>query len=120
MSEGAEDVVEYAQLEDLLEPTLDEVDFELPTGRKVRIKSLNRDEALQIVESKKGSRDREIKMVAWAMVKPAMSYTQAAQWFAAAKAGDIQALTYKIQELSGLDDKAERQAVERFREDAVD
>lgn len=120
MSEGAEDEVEYVSLEGLLEPTLDEEDFALPSGAKIRIKSLNRNEALRIAESKQGTRDRELKMVAWAMVTPPMSYKDAERWFDQAKAGDIQALTFRIQQISGLTEDAEKEAVDRFRGDAID
>lgn len=119
MSDGAEDEIPtIISADDLMahsalagtEP------FSIPGVGTVMIRGLSRDEALQIAETK-GTRAREIKMVSWGMVEPAMTYQQVDIWFRQVQAGVIQKLSGRINQLSGLNEEAEKEAVERFRDD---
>lgn len=117
MSEGAKDG-EVLSLEDLFANSAGDksVPFHIDGVGTVLLRSLNRDEALQIAETK-STRAREIKMVSWGMVEPAMTYQQVETWFSQAKFGVIQKLSDQIHVISGMNDKAEAQSVERFRDE---
>lgn len=117
MTEGAK---VYATRESMVTSTgVPTEDYQLPDGSWLQLRGLNREEALQIAETK-GTRAREIKMVAWGMVTPPMTYQEVETWFKGVQAGVIQDISEVINRLSGLNEKAEAEAVDRFRDPADD
>ena len=81
-------------------------EVELPSGRVVRVKALNREEALSIRESgKKTVAEMEQILLHHGMVDPIMTVNQAARWQKVSPAGDIEQAAQKIATLSGLDIK---------------
>jgi len=97
----------------LLKPRLPESDVEISGVGTVRVRGLSRWEVLAVRATNTDS-GREQSILALAMVDPAMSEAQAADWLRCAPAGEIEPVTDKIAELSGLAPKAAKEAVKEF------
>lgn len=109
----------------LLKPRLPEADVDVPGVGTVRVRGLSRAE--QLLAVKQGDIDSagnvnitrveaiERRMLAMAMVHPAMSDDEVRQWQRAAPAGDLEPVTRRISELSGMTDGADKEAYKSFR-----
>jgi len=94
----------------LLKPRLAEDDVEIPGVGTVRVRALSRAEVLLVrkatdnADSIDGPRALvlERKMLATAMVDPVLTEAEVGQWQEASGAGELEPVTYRIQELSGM------------------
>lgn len=85
---------------------------------QVRIRGLSRFEALGIKKIPDGdSSAAERYMLRHALVEPALSPEEIAQWQEISPAGELEAVTTAIAELSGMNPEAPRQAYDQFRGD---
>lgn len=85
----------------LFKPRLPEADVDVAGVGTVRVRGLNRAEAMMIQEAK-GAATIERKLLALGMVDPTLTEAEAGQWQKAAPAGELEPVTEKISELSGL------------------
>ena len=65
----------------------------------VTIRALSRAEALTLPDDEV---DKEAHMLSLALVDPAFTVTEARQWLSASPAGELQGLSRRIAELSGM------------------
>ena len=115
--------------EQLLKPRLPEAEVELPGVGTVRVRGLSRGEVLNMqkatdIEARNMDGPRyliiERKMIAKAMVDPELSEDEVQNWQMNSPAGELEPVTKKIQELSGMSEAAEKEAVKTFRDDSGD
>lgn len=119
------DDVKYLTLDDLTGAAeLPEADVELLRGGTVRVRALTRAEVMKVrssvssvADAIKRTAELERKMLAKAMVTPAMTVAQVEAWQERSAAGEIEPVVYKVQELSGLLDGAAKEAYKAFEED---
>lgn len=114
-------MTEYASAEALISSTLNEEDLPLPSGKLVRVKGLSRGEVFLMQKTKQdgGIKDEaawERRMVSLALVAPKLTEEQVGQWQQGPAGGDLQKLTEKIQELSGLAEGADKSSVQDVRD----
>lgn len=84
----------------------------------VTVKGLNRAEAIQIGEAK-SILDRDRKLVSWGMVDPELTYQDVERWQKQpGSAGEIELVSEAIARLSGLLEGSDKEAYQRFPEDA--
>lgn len=101
----------------LLKPRVPEAEVELPGFGTVRVRGLSRGEALALNKGKelgiiKDTATWERKIVALAMVEPTFTEDEVEQWQNASTAGgELDAVTDKITELSGLSEDADKSGV---------
>jgi hypothetical protein len=89
---------------------LPEDDVEIPSMGTVRVRGLSRDEVFG-TQQIQNTAARERKVLALAMVDPTMSEAQAGKWQMVSPAGEIEPVTDKIHELSGLAEDASKSGV---------
>lgn len=102
--------------EQLLKSRLGEADVEIPGVGTVRVRALNRDEAFKM----KGSDDPlvvERRMIAAGMVSPEMTVDEVKAWQIAAPAGELEPVSDKIAELSGMTSGAAKEAYLEMEQD---
>lgn len=109
-------MTEYASPEALITQRADETDHTLPSGALVRVRGLSRGETYMMRKSKAdgGIKDEaawERRLVALALVQPKLTEEQVGEWQRGPAGGDMEDLTQKIQELSKLDDGADKSGV---------
>jgi hypothetical protein len=80
----------------------------------VTVRGLNRDEAYLVAGQKGGVRAKEVQMVTIGLVDPAMTFKEVEQMFKRRKAGTVQAIIDKINELSGMEDDSRKEAMATF------
>ncbi len=97
----------------LLKPRLPEADVDVPGVGVVRVRGLNRAEAMR-VQSANGTEATERRIVAFGMVDPPMTEAEVGQWQRAAPAGDLEAVSNKIAELSGMLAESAKEAMKTF------
>ncbi len=85
----------------LFKSRLPEEDVELPGVGVVRVRGLSRAEALK-VRSIEGRAETERAILALAMVDPTMTEAEVGRWQAASPAGEMEPVTDKVSELSGM------------------
>lgn len=100
----------------LFKPRLPEDEVEVPGLGTVRVRGLSRAEATMI-ESAGTTEAKERKILAFGMVDPALTEAEVGRWMKAAPAGEIQPVSTRIAELSGMLDDSAKAAVKSFRED---
>jgi hypothetical protein len=106
----------------LLKPRLAEADVEIPGLGTVRVRALSRAEVLLVrkatdnAEGIDGPRALvlERKMLATAMVDPVLTEAEVGQWQQASAAGELEPVTRRIQELSGMLETSAKEAVKEF------
>ena len=99
----------------LLRPHLAEDDVHIEGVGTVRVRALTRAEVLMLQRHDQVSRER--KMVALAMVDPAMSEAEVGEWTKASPSGELEAVTVRIAELSGLVVEKDREVYREFEEE---
>lgn len=106
----------------LFAPRLPESDVEVPGLGTVRVRGLSRAEVMVVrkatdTEQMDGPRALvlERKMLAAAMVDPELTEAEVGRWQQASTAGELEPVTRKIQELSGLLEGSAKEAVKTFR-----
>jgi len=99
----------------LLKPRLPEADVEVPGIGTVRVRGLNRVEALH-VQSADGPEPMERRLLSLGMVDPTLSESEAGRWMKGSPAGEIEPVTTKIAELSGMYQGADKEAYKSVRD----
>lgn len=90
-----------------------EADVEVPGIGTVRVRGLSRLEAMHMQAAKDGpARDR--RLIALGMVNPAMTEAEAGQWQRASTAAELEPVTKKMQELSGMLADSAKEVVREF------
>lgn len=113
---------EYADAEELttVDP-LGEGDVTLASGKKVRVRGMSRGEVFAMQKafsSDEAGKERHI--VSKCMLIPRMSERQVGEWQCEPAGGDLDAVTAKIQALSGLGKGADKSGVSGVRDDTGD
>lgn len=99
--------------EKLFTPRLPEADVEIPGVGTIRVRALNRAEVL-IVEGVKSLDAKDRKLISLGMVDPALTEAEAGRWQKASPAGELEPVTVKIAELSGMLPDSAKEAVKEF------
>lgn len=107
---------EYASIEALTAPRLPEDDVPLPGVGKVRVRGMNRKETLA-TQKIDDVAERDAHIVAIGMLKPHMSVSQVKAWGAAATGGEIELVSRRIGELSGLIEGQAKEVYQEFEAD---
>lgn len=95
--------------EALFAPRLPEDDVEVPGIGAVRVRGLSRIEAMH-VQAAKGPEATERRILALGMVDPKLTEDEAGRWQRAAPAGELEPVTDRIAELSGIAPGAAKEA----------
>lgn len=98
----------------LLKPRLAEADVEIPGVGTVRVRALNRAEAMA-VQGANGIEATERRIIALGMVDPPMTEAEVGEWMKASPGGELEPVSTKIAELSGMIDGAAKERVKSFR-----
>lgn len=99
----------------LFKARLPEADVEIEGIGTVRVRGLSRAEALSIQKvAGSGTDILERKMLALAMVSPRMTEGEVREWQEAAPAGELEPVTVKVQELSGINEDSAKAAYKEF------
>ena len=99
----------------LFKPRLPEDTVDVPGIGTVRVRGLNRAEATMI-ESAGSTEAKERKILALGVVDPALTEAEVGRWMKAAPAGEIQPVSTRIAQLSGMLDDSAKTAVKTFRD----
>ena len=105
----------------LFKSRLTEDTVEVPGVGTIRVRALSRAEAMTVRSAVKNEADAikrtaelERKMLALAMVDPELTEAEVGQWQEASTAGEIEAVTDKVQELSGMLDGTAKATYKEF------
>ena len=98
----------------LLGMSLPEDTVEIPGVGPVRVRALNRHEALS-VQGLKGAEAIERRIVSLGLVDPTMTEAEVGQWQKAAPAALLDLVSDRIAELSGLKDDSPKEVVKSLR-----
>jgi hypothetical protein len=105
-------------------PRLEEADVKLTiAGRPalVRVRALSRAEAMELQKiGDSGTGVIERRMLSLGMVRPRMTEGDVREWQEHAPAGELEPLTDRIQDLSGVGDDAARDVFRRFEADPAE
>lgn len=97
----------------LFKPRLPEADVDIPGVGTVRVRGLSRVEAM-LVQKAQGVDATERRILAYGMVDPEMTEVEVARWQKSSVAGEIEPVSRKIAELSGMLDNSAKEAVKEF------
>jgi len=100
----------------LFKPRLPEADVDVPGVGTVRVRGLSRAEAMHVQDAK-GTEARERRLVALGMVDPELTEAEVGRWQKASAAAEMEPVTDRITELSGLADESAKEAVKEFAAD---
>lgn len=101
----------------LFKSRLPEADVDVPgLGVTVRVRGLSRAEAMQI-QKLEGTAAIERAMLAMALVDPQLSEGEVRQWQEAAPAGELEPITDKVAELSGMKQDSAKDAYKELASD---
>lgn len=93
----------------LFKARLPEDDVDLPGVGIVRVRGLNRDESIAVAKIVDLA-DRERHMLAIGLVDPRMSVSEVKRWGQAATGGELEKVSRRIGELSGMLEGADKAA----------
>lgn len=99
----------------LFKPRVTEAEVEIPGVGTVRVRGLTRGQVFAM-QQKEGTAAQERVMLAFGMVDPQVTEAEAGRWQEASPAGELEPVTLRIQELSGLAEGADKAAVQSFRD----
>lgn len=114
---------DYLDKSQLTSQSLPEDDVQLALG-KVRVRGMSRGETLRLQAAKESGSLKtqaawECRMVSWCLLAPTMTEIEVGEWQEADLAGgDLEAVTDKISELSGVAEGADKSGVPGVRDDA--
>jgi hypothetical protein len=113
---------DYLDVDVLTSQTLPEADVQLAKG-KVRVRGLSRGEVFAMQKSRAdgGIKDEaawERRMVSIALLTPEVTEDQVGAWQRGPAGGDLEAVTNKISELSGLSEGADKSGLPALRDDS--
>lgn len=86
---------------DLFVPRLPQDDIEIPGVGTVRVRGLSRHEAV-VMQAQTGPGMSERKMLTFGLVNPMLTEDEAGRWQHASPAGELEPVTNRIAELSGM------------------
>lgn len=101
----------------LFKPRLPEADVEISGVGTVKVRGLSRIEAMH-VQAANGPEAVERRILALGVVEPKLTEDDVRQWQKASPAGELEPVTEKIAELSGMKPGADKEAYKSFRDDA--
>jgi Fe2+ transport system protein FeoA len=101
----------------LFKPRLKEEDYEIPGVGTIRIRALSRDEAYA-VQSVKATEAQERKILSFGMVDPTITETEVFKWQQASPAGEIEGISTRISQMSGLSPEADKESYKSFRDES--
>jgi hypothetical protein len=101
--------------EALFAPRLPEDDVEVPGVGTVRVRGLSRAEAMH-VQAANGPEATERRILALGMVDPPLTEAEAGRWQKASPAGELEPVTDRIAELSGMKPGADKETYKSFRD----
>ena len=100
----------------LFKPRLLEADVTIPGVGTVRVRALSRAEAMA-AQNLTGTEAIERRMLSLAMVDPELTEEEVGRWQKASTAGELEPVTNKVTELSGMTDDAAKGAYKEFDQD---
>lgn len=100
----------------LFKPRLPEDDVEIPGVGTVRVRGLSRIEAMH-VQAAKGPEATERRILALGLVDPKLTEAEAGRWQDASPAGELEPVTDRIAELSGMNPGSDRETYRTFRDE---
>jgi Fe2+ transport system protein FeoA len=114
-------VANYLNPDDLAVPRLREADVEVqmydadgnPFSGMVRVRGLSRLEAIH-VQSREGADNIERHLLELGMVEPRMTQAQVGAWQKASPGGEMEVVTDKISELSGMKADSTKKAMQEM------
>lgn len=83
---------------------------------KVEVRGLTRAEALELQGKEMDAIEMECRLLSAAMVNPALSVEDVAEWQKVAPVGELEPISQAIQELSGMKVKAVGEEMRHFRQ----
>lgn len=92
-----------------------EDDVEIPGIGTVRVRGLTRAEIMRISKGVSEGKNMEPLSLSLALVDPKMTEDEAAQWLEVAGFGEIEAVNQRINELSGIAGRADKEAYKSIR-----
>lgn len=99
----------------LFKARLPEEEVDVPGVGTVRVRALSRAEAMKLRKLASSSVEViERKMLALALVDPVLTEDEVGQWQEASTAGELEAVSNKVSELSGMTDGAAKEAYKEF------
>lgn len=99
----------------LFKSRLPEEEVEVPGVGTVRVRALSRSEAMKLRKMSVASVEViERKMLALALVDPKLTEDEIGQWQEASTAGELEAVSNKVSELSGMTEGAAKEAYKEF------
>jgi hypothetical protein len=105
--------------ERLFKPRLPEAEVEVEGIGTIRVRGLSRIEAM-LVQKANGIAAMERTMLALAMVDPELTEAEVSRWQKASTAGELEPVTQKISELSGMTQESAKEAMRTFRDEPGD
>jgi len=87
-----------------------EADGELAGLGTVRVRGLTRGEIKQLGQGASEGRDMEALALSWGVVDPQLTEAEAAQWLENAPFSEIERVTQRINELSGIAGRSDKEA----------
>lgn len=93
----------------LFKPRLPETNVEVPGVGTVRVRGLNRIEAMH-VQAANGPEATERRIMTLGMVDPVLTEAEVGQWQKASTAGEIEAVSQEIARLSGMLPDSDKEA----------
>jgi len=107
--------------EQLLKGSMTEEWVPIPGKGSVRVRGLSRGEVFVLQKLRKDNRidvaTDERRTIALCMVEPQLTEAEVEQWQKGSPAGELEPVAAKIRELSGLQDKADKEAMLDFRDE---
>lgn len=100
----------------LLARRLGEYEVEVPGVGTVIVRALSRVEALELKGQEIELLEWERKVLAVAMVNPALTEDEVRQWQEVSPAGELEPVTSAVLDISGLNGEAAQEAYAQFRD----
>ena len=100
----------------LFKPRLPEDTVDVPGVGVLRVRGLNRLEAMH-VQAAKGPEETERRILALGMVDPKLTEDEVRQWQRASAAGEIEPVSTRIAQLSGMVAESPKRAYQDFEAD---
>ena len=100
----------------LLKKRLPEAEVEVAGIGTVRVRGLSRSEAMSLKAQASDVEAVDRRMLFLGMVEPKLTEAEIAEWYAASPAGEIEPVSLKISELSGMTEGAAKEAYKAFDE----
>lgn len=109
----------------LLKPRINEDTVEIEGVGPVRVRGLSRGEVFALRKAKESGRLKDEaawdrRLVSLAMVDPAMTEDEVGEWQDSSPAGELEDVTKKIQQLSGMAEGADKSGVQDVRDEPGD